>query len=96
MAAGLAQPRGRDLPDALFVFTESRASDPVMPLSLFKNPVFVNVTLIGFVLGIGMFAALAFVPTFLQMSSGTSAAVSGLLMLPMMVGMMGTSILYAS
>ena len=77
---------------ALFVFTESRAADPVMPLSLFKNPVFVNTTLIGFVLGIGMFAALAFVPTFLQMSAGTSAAASGLLMLPMMVGVMGTSI----
>jgi hypothetical protein len=40
----------------------------------------------------GMFAALAFVPTFLQMSSGTSAAESGLLMLPMMAGLMGTSI----
>ncbi|QKJ18710.1 MDR family MFS transporter [Microbacterium hominis] len=77
---------------ALFVFTESRAADPVMPLSLFKNPVFVNATAIGFVVGIGMFAALAFVPTFLQMSSGTSAAASGLLMLPMMVGVMGTSI----
>lgn len=77
---------------ALFVFTESRAADPIMPLSLFKNPVFVNTTLIGFVLGIGMFAALAFVPTFLQMSAGTSAAASGLLMLPMMVGVMGTSI----
>ncbi|GAA2975572.1 EmrB/QacA subfamily drug resistance transporter [Microbacterium terrae] len=77
---------------ALFVFTESRAADPVMPLSLFKNPVFVNTTLIGFVIGIGMFAAIGFVPTFLQMSSGTSAAASGLLMLPMMVGLMGTSI----
>ncbi len=43
-------------------------------------------------LGIGMFAAIGFVPTFLQMSSGTSAAASGLLMLPMMVGLIGTSI----
>jgi MFS family permease len=39
-----------------------------------------------------MFAAIGFVPTFLQMASGTSAAVSGLLMLPMMVGLIGTSI----
>lgn len=75
-----------------FVFTESRAADPVMPLSMFRNPVFVNATAIGLALGIGMFAAIGFIPTFLQMSSGTSAAASGLLMLPMMVGLLGTSI----
>ncbi|MBP3037230.1 MFS transporter [Arthrobacter sp. zg-ZUI100] len=77
---------------ALFVMVENRVADPIIPMSLFKNPIFVNSTAIGFTLGMGMFAALAFVPTFLQMSTGTSAAVSGLLMLPMMVGMMGTSI----
>ncbi|WP_342022357.1 MDR family MFS transporter [Arthrobacter citreus] len=76
----------------LFVMVENRVADPIIPMSLFKNPIFVNSTAIGFTLGMGMFAALAFVPTFLQMSTGTSAAVSGLLMLPMMVGMMGTSI----
>ncbi|QTG79393.1 MDR family MFS transporter [Arthrobacter crystallopoietes] len=75
-----------------FVLVERKAEDPIIPLSLFKNPIFINSTAIGFTLGVAMFAALAFVPTFLQMSSGTSAAVSGLLMLPMMVGMMGTSI----
>jgi EmrB/QacA subfamily drug resistance transporter len=75
-----------------FVWIESRAEDPIIPLSLFRNPVFLNATAIGFTLGLGMFAAIAFVPTFLQMSSGTSAAVSGLLMIPMMVGMLGTSI----
>ncbi|MCV9992946.1 MFS transporter [Paeniglutamicibacter sp. ZC-3] len=76
----------------LFVIVEAHAEDPIIPLSLFRNPVFVNATAIGFTLGLGMFAAIAFVPTFLQMSSGTSAAVSGLLMVPMMVGLMGTSI----
>jgi EmrB/QacA subfamily drug resistance transporter len=75
-----------------FVLVERRAQDPIIPMSLFRNRVFVNSTAIGFMLGLGMFAALAFVPTFLQMSSGTSAAVSGLLMLPMMVGLMGTAI----
>ncbi|MGO2003395.1 MULTISPECIES: MDR family MFS transporter [Micrococcaceae] len=77
---------------AAFVFAELRATDPIIPLALFRNRVFVTATAIGFTLGLGMFAAIAFVPTFLQMSSGTSAAVSGLLMLPMMVGLMGTSI----
>ena len=76
----------------LFVLVESKAKDPVIPLSLFKNPIFVNATAIGLTLGLGMFAAIGFVPTFLQMSSGTSAAASGLLMLPMMVGLLGTSI----
>ncbi|MBM6620340.1 MFS transporter [Micrococcaceae bacterium RIT802] len=77
---------------AAFIVAELRADDPIIPLSLFRNRVFVTATAIGFTLGLGMFAAIAFVPTFLQMSSGTSAAVSGLLMLPMMAGMMGTSI----
>lgn len=76
----------------LFIVVERRAEDPIIPLSLFRNKVFINATAIGFTLGLGMFAALAFIPTFLQMSSGTSAAESGLLMLPMMVGLMGTSI----
>ncbi|UYP18523.1 MFS transporter [Rhodococcus sp. Z13] len=76
----------------LFVLVESRAQDPIIPLSLFRNSIFVNATAIGFVLGLGMFSAIAFMPTFLQMSSGTSAAVSGLLLLPMMAGLMLTSI----
>lgn len=75
-----------------FVVTEARAADPIIPLSLFRNPIFVNATAIGLTLGLGMFAAIGFIPTFLQMSSGTSAAASGLLMLPMMVGLIGTSI----
>ena len=77
---------------AAFILAETKAADPIIPLSLFRNPIFVNATAIGMTLGIGMFAAIGFVPTFLQMSSGTSAAASGLLMIPMMVGLLGTSI----
>lgn len=83
---------GMVLSAAAFVVVERRAEDPIIPLSLFRNRIFVNATAIGFTLGLGMFSAIAFVPTFLQMSSGTSAAESGLLMLPMMAGLMGTSI----
>ncbi|MCU1566884.1 MAG: transporter [Pseudarthrobacter sp.] len=83
---------GMVLSTAAFVLVERRAEDPIIPLSLFRNRIFVNATAIGFTLGLGMFSAIAFVPTFLQMSSGTSAAESGLLMLPMMAGLMGTSI----
>lgn len=77
----------------VFVLIEAKASDPVIPLTLFKNRIFIIATAIGFFLGMCMFAALAFIPTFLQMSTGTSAAASGLLMLPMMAGLMLTSIL---
>ncbi|GAA4617260.1 MDR family MFS transporter [Saccharopolyspora hordei] len=75
-----------------FVITESRAADPIIPLSLFRNAIFINATAIGLTLGLGMFAAIGFLPTFLQMSSGTSAAASGLLLLPMMGGLLLTSI----
>jgi EmrB/QacA subfamily drug resistance transporter len=77
---------------ALFVLAESRAEDPLIPLSLFRNPIFVNTTAIGLAIGIGMFATVGFMPTFLQMASRTSATTSGLLMLPMMGGLMLTSI----
>ncbi|WP_129658445.1 MDR family MFS transporter [Rothia halotolerans] len=77
---------------ALFVLVESRAEDPVIPLSLFRNYVFLQVTAIGLALGVGMFGVVGFMPTFLQMASGTSAAASGLLMLPLMGAMMVTSI----
>lgn len=83
---------GALLAASLFVLVESRAEDPIIPLSLFRNPIFVQTTAIGFTLGIGMFAAIGFVPTFLQMSSGTSAAASGLLMLPLMAALMAASI----
>lgn len=77
---------------ALFVLVEVRAEDPIIPLSLFRNRVFINTAAIGLTLGIAMFAAIAFIPTFLQMASGATAAESGLLTLPLMVGLMGTSI----
>ncbi|NQX13894.1 MFS transporter [Microbacteriaceae bacterium VKM Ac-2855] len=75
-----------------FIWAESKAADPIIPLSLFRNKIFINATAIGLTLGLGMFSAIGFIPTFLQMASGTSAAASGLLMLPMMAGLMGTSI----
>jgi EmrB/QacA subfamily drug resistance transporter len=78
---------------AAFALIESRAADPVIPLHLFRNRTFVNATAIGLVMGVGMFAALGFIPTFLQMSSGISAAASGLLLLPMVTGLIATSVI---
>ncbi|GIG26251.1 MDR family MFS transporter [Cellulomonas denverensis] len=75
-----------------FVLVELRASEPILPLHLFKNSTFTLATLIGLVIGMGMFASLAFLPTFLQMSTGSGVTESGLLMLPMTVGVMLTAI----
>jgi EmrB/QacA subfamily drug resistance transporter len=76
----------------LFVLIENRVSEPLIPLRLFKNRTFTITTLIGLVLGMGMFSAMSMLPTFLQMSSGAGVTESGLLMLPMMAGVMLTSI----
>src|SRR5215212_2637392 len=73
-----------------FVLVERRAAEPIVPLSLFRNPTFVVATALGMAVGLGMFAAIAFMPTYLQMSSGLSAANSGLLMLPMTAGIILT------
>jgi EmrB/QacA subfamily drug resistance transporter len=75
---------------ALFVLVERRAVEPIIPLSLFRNPTFVVATALGLAVALGMFSAIAFMPTFLQMASGLSAANSGLLMLPMTVGIILT------
>ncbi|MFD9908334.1 MFS transporter [Streptomyces sp. NPDC059063] len=77
----------------LFLVAERFAAEPVMPLHLFRDTVF-NVTgLVGLVIGIALFGAASYLPTFLQMVDGASATESGLLMLPMMGGVVGASIL---
>ena len=77
---------------AAFIVVETRVAEPLIPLRLFKNRTFTITTLIGLVLGMGMFSAMAMIPTFLQMSTGAGVTESGWLMLPMMAGMMLTSI----
>ncbi|MFI1190390.1 MFS transporter [Streptomyces californicus] len=76
----------------LFVAAERRAAEPIIPLRLFRDSVF-NVTgLVGAVVGIALFGAASYLPTYLQMVDGVSATESGLLMLPMMMGIVGGSI----
>ncbi|MER7931385.1 MULTISPECIES: MFS transporter [unclassified Streptomyces] len=78
---------------ALFLFAERRAAEPLIPLRLFRDSVF-NVTgLVGLVIGVALFGAASYLPTFLQMVDGASATESGLLMLPMMGGIVGASII---
>lgn len=77
---------------ALFVLAEHRAAEPLIPLRLFRDPVFTVTGLIGLVVGVALFGAAGYLPTFLQMVDGASATESGLLMLPMMGGIVGASV----
>ncbi|MGW4642159.1 MDR family MFS transporter [Sphaerisporangium sp. NPDC004334] len=75
-----------------FVLAERVAAEPIIPLRLFRNDLFTLPAAISVFVGVGMFAAIAYLPTFLQMVNGASATGSGLLMLPMVAGMTITSI----
>ncbi|MFD4507058.1 efflux RND transporter permease subunit [Streptomyces sp. NPDC058457] len=77
---------------ALFFRSQSRAAEPVIPLRLFRSPIFVIATLIGMiVIGVGMFAVISYLPTYLLMVYGVTATESGWL-LPMVVGLMAASL----
>lgn len=77
---------------AAFVWVERRHPEPVLPLNLFKNGNFSLVSGIGFLVGFGLFGAVSFLPLYQQTVQGASATNSGLLLLPMMGGVMVTSI----
>lgn len=74
-----------------FIFVELRATNPLIPMGLFKNRNMVLTTAGGTVLGLAMMGALSYLPTYLQMVHGLSPSRAGLMMIPMMVGMLGTS-----
>jgi EmrB/QacA subfamily drug resistance transporter len=75
-----------------FIFFEQRAEEPIIPLSLFKDQTFRISSALGLLLGMAMFGAIAFVPVYLQVVKGVSATESGLRTVPMMVGIVLTSI----
>jgi EmrB/QacA subfamily drug resistance transporter len=69
-----------------------RAAEPVLPLRLFRNPVFAVTACIAFAAGFAMFGALAFLPLFLQVVRGVSPTLSGVYLLPMVLGLLATSV----
>lgn len=76
----------------LFILRERSAAEPVLPLRLFRSPIF-SISVAGlFIVGLSMFGAVIFLPLFLQLVTGASATKSGLLMLPMMGGLMTASV----
>ncbi|MEV7796215.1 MFS transporter [Streptomyces sp. NPDC087512] len=83
---------GAGVTTVLFLVAERLAPEPLIPLRLFRDSVF-NVTgLVGLVVGVALFGAASYLPTFLQMVDGATATESGLLMLPMMGGIVVASI----
>ena len=75
-----------------FVLAERRAAEPVLPLHLFGNRVFTSASVVGFAVGFAMFGALAYLPQYMQVVRGISPTLSGLRLLPLMVGLLLTSI----
>lgn len=76
---------------ATFVAVELRAAEPILPMHLFAQPNFNVTTVAGLLVGVGMFGAIGYMPTYLQMTFGVNASTSGLLMIPMMGTMLVTS-----
>ena len=77
---------------AAFIFAERRAAEPILPLHLFKTRVFSVTSLVGFIVGFGMFGAITYLPAFFQVVRGISPTISGLYLLPLMVGLLLVSI----
>ncbi|MGA5649539.1 MDR family MFS transporter [Streptomyces seoulensis] len=74
-----------------FVAVERRAAEPVLPLKLFGIRTFTLAAVISFIVGFAMFGAMTYLPTFLQIVHGISPTMSGVHMLPMVVGLLLTS-----
>ena len=77
----------------LFVFVELRAEEPIIPMRLFRNPIFSVGNLFGFLIGFGIFGGAIYIPLYLQTVKGFSPTRSGLGMLPMVVGVFIMSII---
>jgi EmrB/QacA subfamily drug resistance transporter len=77
---------------AVFPLVEKRAREPILPLALLRNRTFATTSAIGFVVGFALFGSVAFIPVYLQVVKGHSPTDSGLLMTPMMLGLILTGV----
>ncbi|MBE0481470.1 MAG: MFS transporter, partial [Dehalococcoidia bacterium] len=78
---------------ALFLYIETRAEEPIIPLSLFRNRVVAISQVIILITGFGMFGGIIFIPLFFQAVLGASATASGSFLTPMMLGVVGGSLI---
>ena len=75
-----------------FLYSETKATEPLIPLALFRNPVISTCSLAVFILGMGMFGVIIYLPLFMQGVLGVSATQSGNLLTPLMMGAVAGSI----
>lgn len=75
-----------------FVVAEARAREPIMPLILFRNATFAIASAVGLIVGLSLFGSITYLPIYLQVVKGESPTASGLQLMPMMLGMLATSI----
>ncbi len=75
-----------------FVFAESRAEEPILPLRLFRNRVYAPTVIFAMLMGLAMFGGIIYLPVYFQVVQGMTPTQSGLALLPMMVGIFTTSI----
>ncbi|WP_030850481.1 MDR family MFS transporter [Streptomyces sp. NRRL F-4474] len=80
------------LSTAAFLYVETKAAEPVMPLHIFRSRNFTLMSVIGFLVGFAMFGGVLYLPLFQQSVQGASATNSGLLLLPMLLSMMAVSL----
>lgn len=76
----------------VWALIERHAAEPILPLHLFRNKVFAATSAIGFVVGFAMFGAITYLPVFLQVAKGASPTGSGMQLLPVMAGVLVTSV----
>ena len=77
---------------ALFAFVESRAKEPIVPIDLWRNRTYASSILSTFLVSFGFFGAIIFLPRWLQAVRHESATSSGYLIFPMLIGLIGSSI----
>jgi EmrB/QacA subfamily drug resistance transporter len=75
-----------------FILAEHYAKEPILPLRLFSNRVFSVASAVGFIVGMALFGSVTYLPLYLQVVKGSSPTESGLQMLPLIVGLLITSV----
>jgi EmrB/QacA subfamily drug resistance transporter len=77
----------------IFVWWELKATEPIIPMQLFKNHTFTLTSILGAIIGAGMFGAIVMLPLYMQVVKGYSATSAGLKLIPLMLGIVSTSIM---
>lgn len=78
---------------AAFVVVEHRAAEPILPLALFRNRIFVVSCAVGFIVGLALFGSVTYMPLYLQVVKGVSPSLAGMQLTPMMGGVLFSSII---